>query len=325
MKDARPPRLLDQLRAAIRARGMSPRSETAYVQWVVRYVNFHHKVHPAELGEEAIVAYITHLAAARRMARPTQLQALSAIAFLYRHVLKREVSDLRSVLRTTTPPRLPAVLSRDEVARLLERTTGVYRLVALLLYGAGLRLMECLTLRVKDVSLERGEIRIRRAKGDKDRVTMVPEFARPLLADQLEQVKQLHDADVRAGRGYAPLPGALHRKAPGWARELAWQWVFPATRIYKDADSGEHRRHHLHESAVQRAVKDAVRKAGIAKRATCHTLRHSFATHLLEDGYDIRTIQELLGHSDVATTMIYTHVLNRGRLGVRSPLDRLKG
>lgn len=325
MKDARPPRLLDQLRAAIRARGMSPRSETAYVQWVVRYVNFHHKVHPAELGEEAIVAYITHLAAARRMARPTQLQALSAIAFLYRHVLKREVSDLRSVLRTTTPPRLPAVLSRDEVARLLERTTGVYRLVALLLYGAGLRLMECLTLRVKDVSLERGEIRIRRAKGDKDRVTMVPEFARPLLADQLEQVKQLHDADVRAGRGYAPLPGALHRKAPGWARELAWQWVFPATRIYKDADSGEHRRHHLHESAVQRAVKDAVRKAGIAKRATCHTLRHSFATHLLEDGYDIRTVQELLGHSDVATTMIYTHVLNRGRLGVRSPLDRLKG
>lgn len=325
MKDARPPRLLDQLRAAIRARGMSPRSETAYVQWVVRYVNFHHKVHPAELGEDAIVAYITHLAAARRMARPTQLQALSAITFLYRHVIKREVSDLRSVLRTTTPPRLPAVLSRDEVARLLENMSGVYRLIALLLYGAGMRLMECLTLRVKDVSLERGEIRIRRAKGDKDRVTMVPEFARPLLATQLEQVKQLHDADVRAGRGYAPLPGALHRKAPSWARELAWQWVFPATRIYKDAETGELRRHHLHESAVQRAVKDAVRKAGIAKRATCHTLRHSFATHLLEDGYDIRTVQELLGHSDVATTMIYTHVLNRGRLGVRSPLDRLKG
>jgi integron integrase len=324
MTDARPPRLLDQLRAAMRARNMSPRSEEAYVQWVIRYVKFHGKAHPADLSEDAITAYITHLAAARRLARPTQLQALSAITFLYRHVLKREISDLRSALRTTTPTRLPAVLSREEVARLLEVIPGVHGLVARLLYGSGLRLVECLTLRVKDVSLELGEIRIRRAKGDKDRLTMVPEGARSLLENQLEQVEVLHAADVRAGRGFAPLPGALHRKAPGWGRELAWQWVFPATRLYRDEETREMRRHHLHESAVQRAVKDAVRRAGITKRASCHTLRHSFATHLLEDGYDIRTVQELLGHSDVATTMIYTHVLNRGRLGVRSPLDRLK-
>ena len=324
MTDAKPPRLLDQLRAVMRARGMSTRSEVAYTQWVTRYVKFHQRVHPAELGEEAIVAYITHLAAARRLARATQVQALSAVVFLYRHVLGREVSDLRAVLRTTSPPRLPAVLSRDEVRRLFDAMEGIPHLVAVLLYGSGLRLMECLTLRVKDLSLESGELRIRRAKGDKDRVTMIPEGARDLLATQLERVKGLHDQDVRAGRGHVPLPGALHRKAPSWARELAWQWVFPATRIYKDGETGQWRRHHLHESVVQRAVKEAVRAAGIAKRATCHTLRHSFATHLLEDGYDIRTVQALLGHTDVATTTIYTHVLNRGRGGVRSPLDRLR-
>jgi integron integrase len=303
---------------------MSPRSERAYAGWVVRYIRFHRMTHPAQLGEPEIIAYITHLASARRMARSSQMQALSAIVFLYRHVLGQPVGDLRSALRATAPPRLPSVLSRDEVGHVLGQLSGAPRLVALLLYGSGLRLMECLTLRVKDVSLERRELRIRRAKGDKDRVTMIPDAARGMLAEQIRHVSELHASDLRAGLGYAPLPGALIRKAPSWARELAWQWVFPATRTYREPESGQYRRHHLHESVIQRAVKDAVRRAGITKRASCHTLRHSFATHLLEDGYDIRTVQELLGHTDVATTMIYTHVLNRGGLGVRSPADRLR-
>jgi integron integrase len=250
------------------------------------------------------------------------MQALSALSFLYRVVLGREVSDLRSVLRSRAPARLPAVLSREEVHRLLGVLYGEQRLIALLLYGSGLRLMECLQLRVKDVDLDRGELRVRRGKGGKDRVTMIPEAARELLAGQLARVKAGHERDVRRGWGRVPMPDALELKAPGWARDLAWQWLFPARREYRDRETGELRRHHLHETAVQRWMRAAVQQAGIAKRATCHTLRHSFATHLLEDGYDIRTVQELLGHTDVSTTMIYTHVLNRGRLGVRSPADR---
>ena len=307
----------------MRARHLSPRTERAYVGWILRYIRYHGTRHPTELGEAEIVAYLTYLADERRMSRSTQMQALSALMLLYRDVLGVAVSDLRRVLRSTSPTRLPAVLSRDEVRALLAALRGRMRLIGVLLYGAGLRLMECLTLRVKDLDFSRGEIRLRRGKGGKDRVTMLPGVARAALERQVERVCELHARDSSEGAGRVAMPNALERKAPAWAADLAWQWVFPATRRYRDAESGEERRHHVHETAVQRAVQLAVRRAGITKRATCHTLRHSFATHLLEDGYDIRTLQELLGHADVGTTMMYTHVLNRGGLGVRSPADRL--
>ena len=308
----------------MRARHLSPRTEQAYVGWIIRYIRYHGTRHPSELGEAEIIQYLTHLAVERHVARSTQMQAMSALLLLYREVLATPVGDLRRVLWSATPTRIPAVLSREEVRLLFAQLQqGTMRLIALLLYGAGLRLLECLTLRVKDLDLERREIRVRRGKGGRDRVTMLPESARSALESHLERVRTLHARDLRDGAGRVALPNALDRKAPAWATDLAWQWVFPATRRYRDAATGEERRHHVHESAVQRAMQRAVRDAGIAKRATCHTLRHSFATHLLEDGYDIRTLQELLGHSDVSTTMIYTHVLNRGGLGVRSPADRL--
>jgi integron integrase len=307
----------------MRARQLSPRTEQAYTAWIIRYIRYHHMRHPTELGEADIVAYLTFLAAERGVSRSTQMQALSALMLLYREVLGMKIGDIRNALRSFTPTRLPAVLSRAEVRLLLEHLNGTTQLVALLLYGSGLRLMECLTLRVKDIDFDQGEIRVRRGKGGKDRITMLPTAARGALLTQLQRVRELHARDLEQGAGHVALPAALERKAPDWAAQLAWQWVFPASRRYRDASSGRERRHHIHETAVQRAMQAAVRAAGIAKRATCHTLRHSFATHLLEDGYDIRTLQELLGHSDVSTTMIYTHVLNRGRLGVRSPADRL--
>jgi integron integrase len=320
---AETPRLLARVRGHMRARHLSPRTEQAYIGWIIRYARYHGLRHPSQLGEPEIIAYLTHLAAEQRVSRSTQMQALSALMLMYREVLGIAIGDLRRVLRTSSSlPRLPAVLTRDEVRLVLANLRGSTRLIALLLYGSGLRLMECLTLRVKDLDLERGEIRVRRGKGGKDRVTILPESVRKDLARHLERVRALHERDLREGAGRVELPTALERKAPAWATELAWQWVFPASRRHREAE-GRGRRHHLHETAVQRAMQRAVRDAGIAKRATCHTLRHSFATHLLEDGYDIRTLQELLGHSDVSTTMIYTHVLNRGRLGVRSPADRL--
>ena len=317
------PRLLARVRAHMRARHLSPRTEQAYIGWIIRYVRYHGMRHPSELGEPEIVSYLTYLSADKQVSRSTQMQALSALMLMYREVLGIAIGDLRRVLRSSSPPRLPAVLTRDEVRLLLANLRGTPRLIALLLYGAGLRLMECLTLRVKDLDFERCEIRVRRGKGGKDRVAILPQIVRDDLAKQVERVRALHGRDVSDGAGSVELPTALERKAPSWATELAWQWVFPASRRYGDETSGGRRRHHIHETAVQRAMQHAVRDAGIAKRATCHTLRHSFATHLLEDGYDIRTLQELLGHSDVSTTMIYTHVLNRGRLGVRSPADRL--
>ena len=308
----------------MRARQLSPRTEQAYTGWIIRYIRYHGTRHPAELGEPEIIAFLTYLAAEQHVSRSTQMQALSALMLLYREVLGARIGDIRHALRSFTPTRIPAVLSRSEISKLLTHLHGPMRLVALLLYGSGLRLMECLTLRVKDIDFERNEIRLRRGKGGKDRVTMLPAAAREPLRAQIESVRALHARDLEQGAGRVSLPNAVERKAPVWATQLAWQWVFPASRRYRHSAPGREGRHHIHETAVQRAMQRAVRESGIAKRATCHTLRHSFATHLLEDGYDIRTLQELLGHSDVSTTMIYTHVLNRGRLGVRSPADRLE-
>lgn len=312
-----------RFRQALRAAHYSPRTEAAYVSWVRRFIRFHGLRHPDGLGEVEVAAFLTRLASEGRVAASTQGQALSALLFLYRDVLGRPLGNLGAVLRARAPTRLPVVLSRAEVQLVLEQLPGIYRLFGTLLYGAGLRLNEAVTLRVKDVDFGRGEILIRRGKGAKDRVTVLPDSIRGPLAAHLEEVKSLHQADLATGGGRVALPDALARKLPNASLEWAWQWVFPAARRYRDQPSQELRRHHLHPSAVQRAIAHAVRRSGITKRASCHTLRHSFATHLLEAGYDIRTVQELLGHRDVSTTMIYTHVLNRGGLGVQSPADFL--
>lgn len=319
----RPPRLLDRVRAAVRARHYSRRTEKTYVSWVRRYILFHGKRHPAEMGALELTRYLSSLAIDGNVAASTQNQALSALLFLYREVLDQDVPWLDDVVRAKRPVRLPVVLTRDEVRSVIRRLHGTPRLMAILMYGSGLRLLECARLRVQDVDFQRHQIVVRGGKGDKDRVTTLPSIVSSELTRHLEFVKKQHDRDLRASAGWVELPWALARKYPNAGREWAWQWVFPATRFYVDRATGQRRRHHLHESVVQRAVKDAVRHAGIPKRATCHTLRHSFATHLLEDDRDIRTVQELLGHRDVSTTMIYTHVLNRGPAGVQSPADRM--
>jgi integron integrase len=316
------PRLLDRVRAAVRLRHYSRRTEKAYAAWIRRFIVFHEKRHPSEMGAAEVTAFLSSLAASG-VSASTQNQALSAVLFLYGAVLGQQLEWMNDIVRAQRPVRLPVVLSREEVAALLPRLHGPVWLMASLMYGAGLRLMECAELRVKDVNFDRGELTIRDGKGGKDRVTMLPSMIKGPLIDYLERVKAQHEVDVTAGRGNVALPGRLRAKYPNAPREWAWQWVFPATRFYVDAETGERRRHHLHESVLQRAVKDAARAAGIARPAICHSLRHSFATHLLEAGYDIRTIQELLGHRDVSTTMIYTHVLNQGGRGVRSPLDQL--
>ncbi|HEU4566112.1 MAG TPA: integron integrase [Gemmatimonadaceae bacterium] len=318
----RPPKLLAQLRVALRVRHYSPRTEEAYVGWVRRYITFHGKRHPRDLSVQAVERFLSHLAIRRGVGPITQGQALAAISFLYREVLGEPLSGIEGIARAKRPRRLPVVLSRDEVHAVLSRLDGPARLVSLLLYGAGLRLLEALTLRVKDLDFTRGELTVRSGKGAKDRLTMIPRATVAPLRDHLAAVKRPHDDDLAAGRGSVALPGGLERKHPSASREWGWQWVFPATRHYLDPVTGEPRRHHFHETAIQRAVKRALLLAGITKHASCHTFRHSFATHLLEDGYDIRTVQELLGHRDVSTTMIYTHVLNRGPRSVRSPLDR---
>ena len=322
---ASPPRLLDQVRATLRARHYSRRTETAYVGWIRRFILFHGKRHPLELGEAEVTSFLTSLATRRNVSASTQNQALSALLFLYREVRSRDLPWLDGVVRAKRPVRLPVVLSRDEVAALMRQLHGVEWIMATLLYGAGLRLLECCRLRVKDMDFDRREITVRDGKGGKDRVTLLPERTAAPLAAHVERVRRQHEGDLRAGNGSVELPAALERKYPRAAWEWGWQWVFPATRHYMDARSGRRRRHHLHESVLQRAVREAALKSGFAKPASCHALRHSFATHLLEAGYDIRTIQELLGHRDVSTTMIYTHVLNRGGRGVRSPMDGLAG
>ena len=319
------PRLLDRVRFALRLRHYSRRTEDAYVAWIRRYVLFHGKRHPADMGAPELTAFLSSLAVDRRVAASTQNQALSALLFLYRDVLEVEVPWLDDLVRAKRPLHLPVVLTREEVRAVLQRLNGVPRLIAALLYGSGLRLLECCRLRVQDVDLATHQIVVRAAKGDKDRVTVLPAVIKPDLARHLDLGRTQHQRDLQTGAGWVELPTALARKYPNAGREWVWQWVFPATRLYRDRATGQLRRHHLHESVLQRVVKEAVRRASIAKRATPHTLRHSFATHLLEDGRDIRTVQELLGHRDVSTTQIYTHVLNRGPSAVRSPVDTLLG
>ncbi|MFN8826631.1 MAG: integron integrase [Planctomycetota bacterium] len=316
-------RLSDRLSAALRTRSYSPRTEDAYIHWFRRFVRFHAMRHPRELGADEVTSFLTHLAVTERCAPATQNQALAAILFLYREVLHVDLPWLDQLVRASPREHLPVVLDRSEVAALFAAMQGTTRLVAGLLYGSGLRLLEAVQLRIKDVDFHRGCLTVRAGKGDKDRQTLLPA---PLRADLLRhraEAERQHQDDLRRGAGWVELPFQLAAKLPNAGREWAWQWFFPATRTYLHPETGQRRRHHFHESAVQKAVHEAVVRARIAKRASCHTLRHSFATHLLEGGTDLRTIQKLLGHADVRTTMIYTHVLNRGPFGIRSPLEGL--
>lgn len=318
----RQPKLLEQVRAAIRRLNYSRRTEEAYVHWIKRYIYFHGKRHPHELGEGEVTAFLSYLASERKVAAATQGQALAALLFLYKQVLGRDLGWLDGMTRAKRPVRLPTVLSVQEVEALLAELRGGAWLMAGLLYGAGLRHFECLRLRVKDVDFNYRQLLVRDGKGQKDRVTLLPEKLVDPLQAHLVEVRRLHGRDLREGYGEVHLPFALARKYPRAGFEWSWQYVFPSKNRSVDPDDGVVRRHHLDDSVLQRAVKAAAQTAGIAKRVSCHTLRHSFATHLLHDGYDIRTVQELLGHSDVSTTMIYTHVLNKGGRGVKSPLDR---
>jgi integron integrase len=315
------PRLLERLRLAIRARHLSPRTETAYAGWVRRFILFHQKRHPATMAEAEVANFLSSLANQRNVSASTQNQALAALLFLYQHVLGKKLGWVDGVVRSKMPERLPVVLSRDDVRAVLSRLEGVNALVIGLLYGSGLRLFEALELRVKDLDLDRFEIHLRDGKGRKDRRTMLSRRSAAQLRPHLAAVRRQHDTDLAVGLGAVVLPDALKIKCPAACREWRWQWVFPATRHFRDRRTGESHRHHLHETVIQRAVRTAAHQAAISKPVTPHAFRHSFATHLLEDGYDIRTIQELLGHKDIATTMIYTHGLNRGPAGVRSPLD----
>ncbi len=319
------PKLLEQVRALLRTRRYSIRTEEAYLDWIRRFILFHHKRHPAEMGEEEIAQFLTYLAVKRRVAPSTQNQALSALLFLYLKFFERKLGKFEGAERASQRLRVPTVLSAREAETVLAHVRPPYRLMAQLLYGSGLRLLECLRLRVKDVDFAYSRIIVRDGKGAKDRVTVLPAKLRRPLQEHLKHAQAVHEREVQTGLGRVYLPYALERKYPSASRAWMWQYVFPAPKRSVDPQSGEVRRHHVLEKALQNAVKHAVRAAGLEKPASCHTFRHSFATHLLENGYDIRTVQELLGHKDVATTMIYTHVLNKPGLGVRSPLDQVHG
>lgn len=319
--DRTAPRLLDQVREVIRLRHYSIRTEQAYVQWIRRFIVFHGKKHPRDMGSAEVTAFLSDLAVRRNVSASTQTQALNAILFLYRDVLKVPLPWLTEIEKAKRPQRLPVVFTRQEVKALLARLDGTPWLMASLIYGGGLRLMECLRLRIKDVDFQYGQLVIRDAKGQKDRVTILAHSLIEPLRTHLAKVRQLHENDIAAGFGRVYLPNALEHKYPNANLEWGWQYLFPSSRRSLDPRTGVERRHHAPEDALQRAIKQAIRDAGIVKPGSVYTLRHSFATHLLESGYDIRTVQELLGHADVKTTMIYTHVLNRGGRGVVSPLD----
>ncbi len=317
------PKLLDQVRHRMRFRHYSYRTENTYVHWIKRFIFFHNKRHPREMGKAEVEQFLTALAVERHVSAATQNQAMHALLFLYREVLTQELDWLDDIVPAKPSQRLPTVLTQQEVGSLLNAVHGTSWLIANLLYGAGLRLSEGLRLRVKDIDFTTNQLLVREGKGDKDRITMLPTVVKPALTEHLSLVRALHQRDLAQGGGRVMLPHALARKYPNAATECGWQWVFPAAHLSIDPRSGIQRRHHLSEAVPQHALREAARKVGLAKPANPHILRHSFATHLLEAGYDIRTIQELLGHQDVSTTMIYTHVLNRGGRGVASPADRL--
>lgn len=316
-------KILEQVRAKMRVRHLSVKTEKVYVYWMKQYFYFHELKHPAEMGIPEIEAFLSHLAIDKKVAASTQNQAFNALLFLYREVLGVVLDGKINSIRAKRTQRLPVVLSREEVARVLACMGGMNRLMAGLLYGCGMRLNEVLELRVKDLDFSSGNIIVREGKGSKDRVVMLPAMLRGLLVDQVRVVGQMHKMDVERGAGHVDLPDALDRKYPNASRELGWQYAFPATTIITFDATGKRGRWHIHETALQKAVGRAVKSAGLVKRATCHTFRHSFATHLLEDGVDIRTIQDLLGHKNLDTTMVYTHVMNKSRKGIKSPIDAL--
>jgi integron integrase len=320
---AAPPRLLEQVRGAVRRRHYSYRTEKAYLHWTRRFILFHRKRHPAEMGEAEVAVFLTHLAVDRRVSASTQNQALNALLFLYKQVLNRDIGLIQGVTRAKRPRHLPTVLTRDEVQSVLTRMSGREWLMAGLMYGAGLRVTECLRLRIKDIDFGFRQIVVRDGKGQKDRTVPLPQSMVAALRMQIEAISRVHAADIADGFGEISLPDALDRKYPNAARELGWWYLFPASQRSRDPYSKRIKRHHLDESVIQRAVKQAVVAAGIRKPTSCHAFRHSFATHLLASGQDIRTIQELLGHKDVSTTMIYTHILGVGARGVSSPFDTL--
>ena len=317
------PKLLERVSNVIKLKHLSPRTEKIYINWIIRFVNFHDKRHPASMGAEEVTAFLSWLATSRKVSAATQNQALAGILFMYRDVLHVELPWLDSIVRAKRSQNLPVVLSPNEVGNLLSEMAGLNRLMALVMYGTGLRLLECCRLRIKDIDFERNQITVRKGKGNVDRITLLPQATKNQLEEQMWLVRKQHIDDLRRGAGWVLLNTSLARKYPNAGKEIGWQWIFPGTRVITEKNSGLKFRHHIHESVLQRAVKSAAVKAGIFKKVTTHTLRHSFATHLLENGYDIRTIQKLLGHKDIRTTMIYTHVLEKGPMGVRSPADRL--